>query len=79
MPGREPYLPKWFPETRLNYAENLLARQDDGIAITYGREAAFGRNDVVHITWRELRRRVGSLAASLRSTGLQPGDRVACE
>ena len=63
----------------MNYAENLLARQDDGIAVTSAREGAYGPSEVEHVTWRDLRRRVGAIAASLRAVGVTPGDRVAGE
>ncbi|KAG2015435.1 acetoacetyl-CoA synthetase [Coprinopsis cinerea AmutBmut pab1-1] len=68
-----PQTPIWFPNARLNYAENLLTRRDDGIAIT---EA--GENGVVKdYSYRELYRRVQELAAALRANGLKVGDRVA--
>lgn len=32
-PGRLPEVPVWFPGARLNYAENVLSRNDDAIAL----------------------------------------------
>ncbi|KAF9010591.1 hypothetical protein BDQ17DRAFT_1387810 [Cyathus striatus] len=72
-PGKLSEVPIWFPGARLNYAENLLHRRDDGIACTEGRESG----DVVNFTYRQLYGMVKRMAAALRVHGLQPGDRVA--
>jgi acetoacetyl-CoA synthetase len=66
-------VPVWFPGARLNYAENLLFRNDDAIAITAGGETGV----VIHYTFRQLRHLVRRMAAALRVNGLEPGDRVA--
>lgn len=65
----------WFPEARLNYAENLLQRNDDGIACTAGGESGV----VTHYSFRQLRTMVAELASALRVNGLEKGDRVAGE
>ena len=65
--------PVWFPDARLNYAENLLIRSDDGIALTASRED--GR--VSHYTWRQLKERVRSIAAAMKGMGVVAGDRIA--
>ncbi|KIM45283.1 hypothetical protein M413DRAFT_441964 [Hebeloma cylindrosporum] len=72
-PGKLPEVPNWFPGARLNYAENLLYRKDDGIALTEAGESGI----VTHITFRELNERVRLMAAALRVNGLKVGDRVA--
>ncbi|TFY75053.1 hypothetical protein EWM64_g8960 [Hericium alpestre] len=66
-------VPNWFPGARLNYAENLLWRNDDSLAITASDES--GR--LVFCSFRELRVKVGKMAAALKVKGLRPGDRVA--
>ena len=66
-------VPIWFPGARLNYAENLLYRNDDAIAITAGGESGV----VTNYTFRQLRHLVRRMAAALGVNGLQPGDRVA--
>ncbi|KDR75136.1 hypothetical protein GALMADRAFT_140674 [Galerina marginata CBS 339.88] len=72
-PGKYPEIPTWFPGAKLNYAENLLHRKDDAIALTETGESGA----VTHISFRELNSRVRALAAALRVNGLQVGDRVA--
>ncbi|KAF5322148.1 hypothetical protein D9619_001457 [Psilocybe cf. subviscida] len=72
-PGLIPEIPAWFPGAKLNYAENLLTRKDDGIALTEATES--GR--IVNVTFRELNERVRAMTAALRVAGLQVGDRVA--
>ncbi len=63
----------WFNGAQLNFAENLLARDDAGPAIIFRNEQGTRRE----ISWAELRRQVAQFAASLRRWGVQPGDRVA--
>lgn len=71
--GRLPEVPVWFPGARLNYAENVLSRNDDAIACTAARETG----QISHHTYRELRVMVKEMAAAMRTNGLQIGDRVA--
>lgn len=66
-------VPRWFPGARLNYAENLLWRTDDGPGITECNESGH----VISYSYRELREQVRKLAAALKVHGLQAGDRVA--
>ncbi|KAF9067736.1 acetoacetyl-CoA synthetase [Rhodocollybia butyracea] len=71
--GPIPEVPVWFPGARLNYAENLLWRNDDSIAITANNELG----NVADHSFRELRLRVQRMASAMRANGLQIGDRVA--
>ncbi|KAJ7879114.1 acetoacetyl-CoA synthetase [Mycena leptocephala] len=72
-PGAIPEVPIWFPEARLNYAENLLFRKDDAIACTAG-----GETGVVHdYSYRQLHEMVRKMACAMRHHGLKKGDRVA--
>lgn len=66
-------IPNWFPGARLNYAENLLIRKDDGVALIEANESG----TAVEVTFRELNGRVRAMAAALRVNGLKVGDRVA--
>ncbi|KZS98600.1 acetoacetyl-CoA synthetase [Sistotremastrum niveocremeum HHB9708] len=65
--------PRWFPNARLNYAENILFRNDDAIACTVARETGFLR----HYSSRELREMVRVMRNAMRANGLKAGDRVA--
>jgi acetoacetyl-CoA synthetase len=73
MEGKIKEVPIWFPGARLNYAENLLYRSDDAIAVTAAGESGV----VINYSFRQLRHLVSRMAAALRVNGLQPGDRVA--
>ena len=64
---------KWFLNSKLNYAENLLKNKDDNIAIYF-----FGENKVrTQITFNELYYEVAKVAHSFRSLGIRKGDRIA--
>ncbi|MEP5566386.1 MAG: acetoacetate--CoA ligase [Halioglobus sp.] len=64
---------RWFPETRLNFAENLLRYRDDRPAIVSLLENGERRE----ISYAQLYTRVAQLASALQTQGVQPGDRVA--
>ena len=64
---------QWFPEARLNFAENLLRRKDDEPAIIFRAEDQVEYS----LSYRELYQQVASVAAWLKARDLQPGDRVA--
>ena len=65
--------PRWFPEARLNFAENLLRPLGDGPAIIALREGG-ERRELARPALATLAARV---AAALRDAGVRPGDRVA--
>ncbi|MFA4970041.1 MAG: AMP-binding protein, partial [Sulfuritalea sp.] len=68
MPGAQ-----WFPEARLNFAENLLRRRDTSDALVFwGEDKVKGR-----ASHAELYRAVAQTAAALRAMGVTKGDRVA--
>ncbi|SCK15606.1 acetoacetate--CoA ligase [Vogesella sp. LIG4] len=68
MPGA-----RWFVGARLNFAQNLLRRRDDAIAV-YGVDE---RLQPVAWRWQQLYDTVSRLAQALRAHGIRPGDRVA--
>ncbi len=63
----------WFPELRLNYAENLLRSDDQDPALLAVNESG----DTRRITYDELRGQVASVQSFLQEQGLTTGDRVA--
>ena len=72
MPGAQ-----WFPEARLNFAENLLHGGGGGdgehpAIIFRGEDGATRR-----LSHAELRAGVARIAAALAQLGIAPGDRVA--
>ncbi len=64
---------RWFPEAKLNFAENLLRFRDEQTAIVGLLEDGSRRT----LSYAELYQQVASLAARLRELGVEPGDRVA--
>ena len=68
MPGA-----KWFPEARLNFAENLLRRGDRGDAYVFWDETGFRRR----VSYSDLTSDVSRAAQALLQLGLRAGDRVA--
>ncbi|HXR58660.1 MAG TPA: acetoacetate--CoA ligase [Burkholderiales bacterium] len=68
MPGA-----KWFPEARLNLAENLLRRGDRGDALVFWDERGFQRR----ISYSDLTSDVSRAAQALKQLGLRAGDRAA--
>ncbi|XP_050002452.1 acetoacetyl-CoA synthetase isoform X2 [Alexandromys fortis] len=67
-------VPEWFRGSRLNYAENLLRhKENDKVALYVARE---GREEIVKVTFGELRQQVALFAAAMRKMGVKKGDRV---
>lgn len=63
---------RWFPDSTLNYADQVLKRRDDHLALVFVSERT--RREV---TYGELHDRVARIAAGLRRLGVGKGDRVA--
>ena len=68
MPGA-----RWFPDARLNFAENLLRHRDDTPAIIFKSETG----ETAQYSHAELYGAVAKTAAALRSAGVAKDDRVA--
>jgi acetoacetyl-CoA synthetase len=68
MPGA-----RWFPDARLNYAENLLRERDAAPAITFWGEDRVKRR----LSKRQLYDLVSRIAQALADAGVKKGDRVA--
>ncbi|HEY5636988.1 MAG TPA: acetoacetate--CoA ligase [Burkholderiales bacterium] len=68
MPGA-----KWFPDARLNFAENLLGEADDRDALVFWGEDRVRRR----LSRADLHALVSRLAQALAAAGVKRGDRVA--
>jgi acetoacetyl-CoA synthetase len=67
MPGAQ-----FFPDARLNFAENLLVRDDDTDALVF-----WGEDKVKsRLSWAELNSAVSKFSQALRAEGVKKGDRV---
>ncbi|WP_434707277.1 acetoacetate--CoA ligase [Pseudomonas sp. R1-1] len=64
---------EWFPGATLNFAEHLLRRRDDAVAVISVAEN--GQRE--QLTWAELAEHVAGFQASLQAAGVGLGDRVA--
>ena len=68
MPGA-----RWFPNVRLNFAQNLLRHKDDRTAIVFRNEWGHRRE----LSYIDLHGEVGRIAHALKAAGVGVGDRVA--
>ncbi|HRP78667.1 MAG TPA: acetoacetate--CoA ligase [Aquamicrobium sp.] len=68
MPGA-----RFFPDARLNFAENLLKKSGGGDAIVFRGEDKVARR----LSWDELRDLVSRMQQLFRAHGIKPGDRIA--
>ena len=68
MPGA-----RFFPDARLNFAENLLVRSDDSNALVFRGEDAATRR----LSWRALSDLVSRLQQALTAAGVSVGDHIA--
>src|SRR5262245_30234856 len=68
MPGA-----RWFPEARLNFAENLMRRGDRGDALVFWDEGGLRKR----VSYSELTSEVSRAAQALLALGLRAGDRAA--
>jgi acetoacetyl-CoA synthetase len=64
---------QWFPGATLNFAEHLLRRRDDAVAVVAVAES--GQRE--QLTWAELAEHVAGFQGGLIAAGVGLGDRVA--
>ena len=64
---------KFFPDSKLNYAENILKKKSSTLAISFLSEKGFEEE----ISWDQLFNKVCKFSNYLKSIGLKKGDRVA--
>ena len=67
MPGAQ-----FFPDARLNYAENLLRKSDDTDALVFRGEDKVSRR----MSWAELNKAVARLHRAFAAAGVTAGDRI---
>ena len=67
MPGSQ-----FFPDARLNYAENLLQKSDDTDALVFRGEDKVSRR----MSWAELNKAVARLHRAFAAAGVTAGDRI---
>ncbi|WP_434700196.1 acetoacetate--CoA ligase [Pseudomonas sp. D1-1] len=70
-----PHMPsaRWFPGATLSFAEHLLRRRDNTVAVVAVDEDGIEQT----LTWAELAAHVAGLQKSLQAAGVTQGDRVA--
>ena len=64
---------RFFPDSNLNYCENILKKKSDNIAINFLSETGFEES----ISWKLLYEKVCKFSFYLKSLNLKKGDRVA--
>ena len=64
---------KWFPQSKLNFAENMLKNRSQDTALVFRCENRIFEN----VTFTELYDQVSKVAQHLRALGVKKGDRVA--
>ena len=64
---------KFFPDSKINYAENILKKKTDDIAIHFLSEKGFEES----ISWNKLYEKVCKFSGYLKTLHLKKGDRVA--
>jgi acetoacetyl-CoA synthetase len=70
-----PHMPsaRWFPGATLSFAEHLLRRRDNAVAVVAVDEDGTEQT----LTWAELAAHVAGLQKSLQAAGVTQGDRIA--
>ena len=63
---------KFFPDSKINYSENILKKRTEDIAINFLSEKGFEES----ITWNSLYKKVCKFSSYLKSLNLKKGDRV---
>ena len=64
---------KFFPDTKLNYAENLLRKNNSEEAIIFKSENGYKNN----LSWKELNSNVAKISSWMKENGVKKYDRVA--
>ena len=67
------YKNKFFPKAKINYAENLLTKNNSDLAIIFRSENGYRTS----LNWKQLNVNVSQVSNWMKSNGLNKGDRVA--
>lgn len=73
QPATEIWKTQWFLDAKLNFAENLLWRRDNHVALIYANE----KGEREEITYQSLFHHVKNLSSHLTKYNVKSGDRVA--
>ncbi len=63
---------RWFQGMTLNFAENLLRKNDDDAAIAFSNE----QGQTIEYSYRQLNQKVAQIQQKLKQCGIKKGDRV---
>ena len=66
------YKNKFFPEAKLNYAENLLKKNNEDPAVVFRSENGYKNT----LSWKDLNSKVVLISDWMRFSGIKKGDRV---
>ena len=67
------YKNRFFPNTKLNYAKNLLKKKDESPSIIFKSENGYKTS----LSWKKLNSHVADISSWMKSNGIKKGDRVA--
>ena len=67
------YKNRFFPDARLNYAKNLLKKNNEEIAIIFKSENGYKNN----LSWKNLNLNVAQISSWMKEGGIKKDDRVA--
>ncbi len=64
---------RFFPDAELNYAENLLKKNNNELSIIFKSENGYKNN----LSWKNLNLNVAEISSWMKENGIKKGDRVA--
>ena len=64
---------KFFPNTKLNYAQNILKKNNKEAAIVFKSENGYK----TRLSWKDLNSNVARISNWMRSVNVKKGDRIA--
>ncbi len=67
------YKNKFFPDSKLNYAQNLLKKNNNELSIIFKSENGYKTN----LSWKNLNIKVAQISNWMKSNGIKKGDRIA--